>query len=102
MQDRYAEPRVDRGRPGPVAEQDGGAGPGEIGEGRSAMNGDGATTGDRRPAGLDASMRAAADRVLARYPERRRDQLLPILQEVQGETGYLPRPLVAYLGERLG
>ncbi len=50
---------------------------------------------------LDATLRAAADSVLAHFPELRRDQVLPILQEVQARTGYLPRELVSYLGLKL-
>jgi NADH-quinone oxidoreductase subunit E len=45
---------------------------------------------------------AAADRVLARYPTFRRDQLLPILHEVHAETGWFSEELTRYLSQRLG
>src|SRR5690349_8859318 len=77
MTDAFAERRVDRG---------GQAVPGD----RAAL-----------PV-LDESLRAAADRVLAAYPEPRRDQVLPILQALQEQAGYLPQELVAYTGRRLG
>jgi NADH:ubiquinone oxidoreductase subunit E len=46
--------------------------------------------------------RTAADRVLARYPAFRRDQLLPVLHEVHAETGWFSEELTRYLSQRLG
>ena len=45
--------------------------------------------------------RQAADGVLARYPEFRRDQLLPLLQEVHAETGWFSLELTRYLSQAL-
>src|SRR6185312_8734042 len=45
---------------------------------------------------------AAADRVLARYPDFRRDQLLPVLHAVHAETGWFSEELTRYLSQRLG
>jgi len=45
--------------------------------------------------------RAAADRVLARYPAFRRDQLLPLLHEVHAESGWFSEELTRYLSQRL-
>lgn len=45
--------------------------------------------------------RQAADRALARYPLFSRDQLLPLLRDVQAETGWLSKELTRYLGQRL-
>jgi NADH-quinone oxidoreductase subunit E len=47
------------------------------------------------------SERQAADRVLARYPLFTRDQLLPLLRDVQAETGWLSKELTRYLSQRL-
>jgi NADH:ubiquinone oxidoreductase subunit E len=65
----------------------------------------------RRVIGLDlpqesqaaptAAERKAADRVLARYPQFQREQLLSLLQEVQAETGWLSEGLTRYLSKRL-
>jgi NADH:ubiquinone oxidoreductase subunit E len=44
----------------------------------------------------------AADRVLARYPGFRRDQLLPLLHDVHAETGWFSEELTRYLSQRLG
>jgi NADH:ubiquinone oxidoreductase subunit E len=46
--------------------------------------------------------RAAADAVLARYSDFRRDQLLPLLHEVHAATGWFSLELTRYLSERLG
>ncbi|MGH2344329.1 MAG: NAD(P)H-dependent oxidoreductase subunit E [Chloroflexota bacterium] len=46
--------------------------------------------------------RAAADRVLERYPAFRRDQLLPLLHEVHAESGWFSEELTRYLSQRLG
>jgi NADH:ubiquinone oxidoreductase subunit E len=45
---------------------------------------------------------AAADRVIAHYPEFRRDQLLPLLHEVHAESGWFSVELTRYLSQRLG
>lgn len=45
---------------------------------------------------------AAADRVLARYPDFRRDQLLPLLHDVHAETGWFSLELTRYLSQQLG
>jgi NADH:ubiquinone oxidoreductase subunit E len=45
--------------------------------------------------------RAAADAVLLRYPEFRRDQLLSVLHEVQAETAWFSEELTRYLSQRL-
>lgn len=45
--------------------------------------------------------REAAERVLARYSEFRRDQLLPLLHEVHAETGWFSLELTRYLSQRL-
>jgi len=84
MTDAFAERRVDRG---------GQAVPGD----RAAL-----------PV-LDESLRAAADRVLAAYPEPRRDQVLPILQALQESAlwadeinpFYFPEPLAPLVAGRL-
>ena len=49
-----------------------------------------------------AAEQAAADRALARYPEFRRDQLLPLLHDVHAETGWFSEELTRYLGQVLG
>lgn len=48
-----------------------------------------------------AEERQAADRVLARYPQFSRDQLLPLLRDVQAETGWLSKEMTRYLSQRL-
>lgn len=48
-----------------------------------------------------AEERQAADRVLARYPRFSRDQLLPLLRDVQAETGWLSQEMTRYLSQRL-
>jgi NADH:ubiquinone oxidoreductase subunit E len=53
------------------------------------------------PADPAPEERAAADLVLARYPEFRRDQLLPLLHEVHAETGWFSLELTRYLSQRL-
>lgn len=45
--------------------------------------------------------RQAAERALARYPQFSRDQLLPLLRDVQAETGWLSKDLTRYLSQRL-
>lgn len=48
--------------------------------------------------------RQAADRVLERYPRYprfSRDQLLPLLRDVQVETGWLSKEMTRYLSQRL-
>lgn len=39
--------------------------------------------------------------ILKRYPEAKRDALIPILQDVQEETGYLSQDAVARIGKYL-
>src|SRR5487761_2050829 len=53
------------------------------------------------PAQPTAAERQAADRVLARFPQFSRDQLLPLLRDVQAETGWLSQELTRYLSQRL-
>ena len=53
---------------------------------------------------LSEDERLAADGVLARYPRYpgfSRDQLLPLLRDVQAETGWLSREMTRYLSQRL-
>ncbi len=45
--------------------------------------------------------RRAADRALARYPRFSRDQLLPLLRDVQAEIGWLSQEMTRYLSQRL-
>jgi NADH-quinone oxidoreductase subunit F len=54
------------------------------------------------PAAPTAEEQAAAERVLARYPEFRRDRLLPLLHDVHAETGWFSLELTRYLSQRLG
>src|SRR5437763_14841638 len=75
-----SEPRVDRG-------------------GRAAIQRD---QPEVPPAAPTPEEQAAAERVLARYPEFRRDQLLPLLHDVQAETGWFSLELTRYLSQRLG
>lgn len=42
------------------------------------------------------------DAILARYPEARRDALIPLLQDVQEAQGYLSRDAVVRIGRHLG
>ncbi len=42
------------------------------------------------------------DEILAAYPEGRRDALIPILQEVQSQQGYLSREAIVKIGKHLG
>lgn len=44
---------------------------------------------------------SAADRVLARYPQFQREQLLALLLDVQAETGWLSEELTRYLSQKL-
>ena len=41
------------------------------------------------------------DAILARHPNARRDALIPLLQEVQEELGYLSREAVIHIGRHL-
>ena len=45
---------------------------------------------------------ASFDEVFDRYPEAKRDALIPILQEIQERQGYLSREAVVEVGKRLG
>ena len=42
------------------------------------------------------------DEILEKYPEAKRDSLIPILQEVQEAQGYLSRDAVIRIGSHLG
>ena len=42
------------------------------------------------------------DGILARYPNAKRDALIPILQEVQEAHGYLSKEAIVRIGEHLG
>ncbi|MHB8619682.1 MAG: hypothetical protein ACYDAG_08945, partial [Chloroflexota bacterium] len=48
-----------------------------------------------------AAERAAADRVIGRFPDFERSLLLPVLRDLQAETAHLSKGLLGYLGERL-
>jgi NADH-quinone oxidoreductase subunit F len=54
------------------------------------------------PADPTPEEQAAADQAIARYPEFRRDQLLPLLHDVHAETGWFSVELTRYLSQRLG
>lgn len=41
------------------------------------------------------------DAILARYPDAKRDSLIPLLQEVQEQHGYLSREAVVQIGQHL-
>lgn len=45
--------------------------------------------------------RQAAERALARYPRFSRDQLLPLLRDVQAEMSWLSKEMIRYLSQRL-
>lgn len=45
---------------------------------------------------------AAIDAILERYPEAKRDALIPILQEVQDEEGFLSKEAIVRIGHHLG
>lgn len=45
--------------------------------------------------------RAAADRVLVHYPNFTRDQLLPLLRDVQAEAGWFSEEMTRYLSQQL-
>lgn len=49
----------------------------------------------------DITLFEAADRIMARYPREERS-LIPVMQDVQGETGYVAPELLAYIADRLG
>ena len=52
---------------------------------------------------FSAAVEAEVDRHLAKYPpERRRSAMLPLMFIVQRERGYLDKPGVAYIADRLG
>ncbi len=42
------------------------------------------------------------DSILARFPDARRDSLIPLLQEVQGVDGFLSRESILQIGRHLG
>jgi len=42
------------------------------------------------------------DRILTEYPQGKRDALIPILQEVQAQQGYLSREAIVKIGKHLG
>jgi len=46
-------------------------------------------------------MEAAIQKILTNYPDAKRDSLIPILQDVQDELGYLSRDAVAMIGQYL-
>ena len=54
------------------------------------------------PAAPAPEEQAAADQALARYPEFRRDQLLPLLHDVHAQTGWFSEELTRYLSQRTG
>ncbi len=47
-------------------------------------------------------MQEKMNAILARYPSAKREHLIPLLQEVQEEFGYLSREAVVRIGEHLG
>jgi len=46
-------------------------------------------------------MKEVLDRILSNYPANKKDMLLPILQEIQRECGYLTDDILAKVGEYL-
>jgi NADH-quinone oxidoreductase E subunit len=46
--------------------------------------------------------RAEIEACLLRWPERRRDSLIPILQEVQDTCGFVPREAITLIARHLG
>jgi NADH:ubiquinone oxidoreductase subunit E len=54
------------------------------------------------PAAPTDEERSAADRALTRFPDFARDQLLPLLLEVQAEAGWFSLELTRYLCQRTG
>ena len=48
-----------------------------------------------------AKEQAVADRVLERYPRFTRDQLLPLLRDVQAEAGWFSEEMTRYLSQQL-
>lgn len=67
--------------------------------GRASLGGAQPEVPEARPTDEE---RAAADSALARYPSFRRDQLLPLLHEVQAAHGWFSLELTRYLSRRLG
>jgi NADH-quinone oxidoreductase subunit E len=51
--------------------------------------------------GNQTSRSAVVEEVLKRYPEAGRDKLIPILQEVQEEEGYLSKESVIQVGDHI-
>jgi len=46
-------------------------------------------------------MKESVDSILKRYPNPSRDSLIPILQDVQDEIGYLDRSAISHIGSYL-
>jgi NADH-quinone oxidoreductase subunit E len=69
-----------------------------VDRGRAAIQGEQPEVPEAAP--TDAE-RAAADLALARFPDFRRDQLLPVLHAVHAETGWFSLELTRYLSQRL-
>ncbi len=47
-------------------------------------------------------MNDAINRILQNYPNAKRDSLIPILQDVQEELGYISKEAVTVIGDHLG
>ena len=47
-------------------------------------------------------MKEIFEKILVRYPMNKKDRLLPILQELQKETGYLTDEMLTEVGDYLG
>jgi NADH-quinone oxidoreductase subunit E len=52
--------------------------------------------------GIEGRSREAVDRILERFQPVRADDLLPLLQQVQDEYGYLPADVLQHVSERTG
>lgn len=52
--------------------------------------------------GSEAPDEARADAILARFESVGSEDLIPILQQIQDEFGYLPEPILTYVSERTG
>jgi len=50
---------------------------------------------------IDTGTETAIEGILAKYPHARREDLIPILQKVQGAYGFLSREAVIRIGEHL-